>query len=435
MFTCYAQNFEDVLLWRALKDIPNGFYVDIGAQDPHIDSVSRGFYENGWRGFSIEPTQAYADKLRADRPDERIIQAAIGTGDQDLTFFEFPETGLSTADATVAAAHKAKGYHCVETVVPVLSLDRVLRDACRVDIHWLKIDVEGFEASVLESWGDCDIRPWIVVIESMEPLAQTPVHHVWESELLQRGYQYAYFDGLNRYYLSETHIDLAVFFGPGANIFDRFEISLLGRAPGAARLREAFLNTKSYPGASQKEFDQISAQRDLLLLERDRLANDREALVSECDRMRRQLTAMVDHAISAQNIERLLSATRASTSWRVTAPLRVAKRATQGDFTSFSRFANRPSKIIGLKRRARSVLARASSFLRERPSLRRAAFTLLDFIPPLRDRLLIALQHERAERAIVKRLAYTNYALSVEPERLTEWHALIDALPSNGKVS
>ena len=39
-FVSYAQNFEDVVLWRALGDIVAGCYLDIGAQDPVFDSVS-----------------------------------------------------------------------------------------------------------------------------------------------------------------------------------------------------------------------------------------------------------------------------------------------------------------------------------------------------------------------------------------------------------
>jgi hypothetical protein len=41
--TSYAQNFEDVMLWRALGHIENGFYIDIGAFDPSVDSVGKGF--------------------------------------------------------------------------------------------------------------------------------------------------------------------------------------------------------------------------------------------------------------------------------------------------------------------------------------------------------------------------------------------------------
>lgn len=33
-FDSYAQNFEDVILRRALKDVDKGSYVNVGAQDP-----------------------------------------------------------------------------------------------------------------------------------------------------------------------------------------------------------------------------------------------------------------------------------------------------------------------------------------------------------------------------------------------------------------
>ena len=85
--TSYAQNFEDVILWRALRSIKNGFYIDIGAQDPVIDSVSLAFYEHGWRGVHVEPTQRYANSLRKARPDEVVEQLAIGDSvESSLTF-------------------------------------------------------------------------------------------------------------------------------------------------------------------------------------------------------------------------------------------------------------------------------------------------------------------------------------------------------------
>ena len=57
-FVSYAQNFEDVMLWRALSDVKQGHYIDIGAQDPVINSVSLAFYEAGWRGIHVEATRS-----------------------------------------------------------------------------------------------------------------------------------------------------------------------------------------------------------------------------------------------------------------------------------------------------------------------------------------------------------------------------------------
>src|SRR3546814_8148035 len=103
---CFGQNFEDVVLWRALEHVQAGRYLDIGAQHPVIDSVSQSFYREGWRGVHVEPTPQYAAALRKDRPDETVIEAAAGDQTGLITLFVFPDTGLSTTTPQVAQDKK-----------------------------------------------------------------------------------------------------------------------------------------------------------------------------------------------------------------------------------------------------------------------------------------------------------------------------------------
>ena len=224
----YSQNFEDVMLWRALKHIENGFFIDIGAQDPVIDSVSLAFCEHGWQGIHVEPTQQYSDKLRNVHLSENVLQVAIGGQDGMLSFYEFEDTGLSTANFEIAGRHKEAGFSCIETLVPMMSLDTFFKRIGAKDIHWLKLDVEGFEKVVLESWKSSTILPWILVIESTAPLTQTENYNEWEYLLVNKGYRWVYFDGLNRFYIAPDHIDLAKAFNSPPNIFDNFQLS--GRA-------------------------------------------------------------------------------------------------------------------------------------------------------------------------------------------------------------
>src|SRR5690554_3122350 len=153
----YAQNFEDVMLWRALKHVENGFYIDIGAQDPVIDSVSLVFYEHGWRGVHIEPTDYYSRKLKKSRPDEIVTQVAIGGFDEKLEFYDFSGTGLSTADKTIAEQHSADGFQSIKKEVASTTLDDLLSSYAQREIHWLKIDVEGFEKKVIDSWSSSEV--------------------------------------------------------------------------------------------------------------------------------------------------------------------------------------------------------------------------------------------------------------------------------------
>ncbi len=221
----YAQNFEDVMLWRALKHVENGFYIDLGAQDPVIDSVSLAFHEHGWKGVHVEPTPHYAQMLRAQRPGDTVIEAAVADETGLITFFEIPETGISTGDPQIAQQHREQGFEIREITVPCVRLASIFKSCGARDIHWLKIDVEGFELSALASWGKSAVRPWIVVVESTLPMSQIDSHKQWESLLLKKGYTHAYFDGLNRYYVSRDKAELKHAFCAPPNVFDGFWLS------------------------------------------------------------------------------------------------------------------------------------------------------------------------------------------------------------------
>jgi FkbM family methyltransferase len=93
------------LLWRALKTIQKGFYVDVGANDPDIDSVTKAFYELGWNGINIEPVEQWFDKIVEKRSRDINLQLAVGDKKGKITIYEIPDTGLSTGDRETAVRH------------------------------------------------------------------------------------------------------------------------------------------------------------------------------------------------------------------------------------------------------------------------------------------------------------------------------------------
>lgn len=221
----YAQNFEDVMLWRALGHIDNGFYIDVGANDPIVDSVSLAFYKKGWRGVHVEPVSSLAYSISKSRPDESLEQAAVGTNEGKIIFYEVEGTGLSTAEEEIAARHRESGFKVFEREVECITLDSIFEKYHKNEIHWLKIDVEGREKDVLESWHVSGARPWIIVVESTVPLSGEENFQAWEAGLCDKGYSFVYFDGLNRFYLHENHADLQRHFSAPPNVFDNFVLS------------------------------------------------------------------------------------------------------------------------------------------------------------------------------------------------------------------
>src|SRR6202022_3024577 len=105
-----------------------------------------------------------------------------------LRFFEIPDTGISTGDAAIATQHRERGFEVREITVPCVPLSAIFEACSGQEIHWLKIDVEGFERQVLSSWGSAGARPWIVIAESTLPLTQIESHESWEALLIDQGY-------------------------------------------------------------------------------------------------------------------------------------------------------------------------------------------------------------------------------------------------------
>jgi FkbM family methyltransferase len=230
-FISYAQNCEDVLLWRALKHIKNGFYIDVGANDPEAHSVTKAFYERGWYGINIEPLPEFHQRFEAERPRDINLSIAAGAVDGDITLYDVPSVrGWASPDQSVAAMHREEGFEVTELSVPVRKLSDICQQHVQGQIHFLKIDVEGFEGEVLRGMDFVAWRPWIVVVEATLPNSRVTNHHTWENLLTDHNYQCVYFDGLNRYYVAAEHACLQDALRVQANVFDNFVTVHLSKA-------------------------------------------------------------------------------------------------------------------------------------------------------------------------------------------------------------
>jgi FkbM family methyltransferase len=204
----YAQNLEDVLLSRALAGVDHGYYVDVGAFDPDVDSVTRHFYDAGWCGINIEPVADQLALFARVRPRDINLNVALGRTNGTLTFHDFSPLGVSTLDPVV-----------------VLTLAQVCRDHDVRAIDFLKIDVEGHETEVLAGHDWNFVRPRILLVEATRPMSATPSYDAWEPMILHQGYLFAWFDGLNRYYLRREDADLLAHFRIPPNIFDGYVVA------------------------------------------------------------------------------------------------------------------------------------------------------------------------------------------------------------------
>lgn len=225
-FISYAQNYEDVMLWRALRNIDNGFYVDVGANDPTMLSVTRAFYDRGWSGINIEPVYSCYERLQNERSRDINLNIAIGNKSGEIVLYEAQQSALSTINEQIALKHQENGVSFRKILVPLLTLNEVLEKYAQgKDIHFMNIDVEGRELAVLQGLNLSKWRPWIIVIEATIPTTRTPNFMAWDPILLQNNYEFVYFDGLNRFYVAREHGELKEHFKLPPNLFDSFVLA------------------------------------------------------------------------------------------------------------------------------------------------------------------------------------------------------------------
>ncbi len=278
LLVSYAQNGEDVRLWRVFAALSRGFYVDVGAGDPVTNSVTKLFYDAGWDGINIEPGPNF-DLLERSRPRDVNVNVAIGSeaGEAEM-WITSPEPDLSSLQPPNEAL-LPPGFTVRRTTVRKERLGDILeRHAGNREIDFLKVDVEGAELQVLESLDLLKHRPKILLVEAVAPLEFHETSAVWQSSLIDNGYRFAGFDGINRFYVRDDQQHLISALEYPLSVLDRYVLH------DAQWRRDSSVHRAPIAGELDDEAD----------------------------------------------LQRQLEALHATVSWRVTRPLRALRRAQLG---------------------------------------------------------------------------------------------------------
>jgi FkbM family methyltransferase len=338
----HAQNGEDVRAWRALQHVDEPFYVEVGASDPVVDSVTASLSAEGWHGILVEPEPVAAQALTRARPRD-VVVAAAASGQAGIVTFRYGAVrGQGQVSPGVTTGAEQQGQ---QVIVPSVRLADVLDGAAPAAVHFMTIDVEGHEKQAIEGLELRRWRPWVLCIEATLPDSRTPAWQNWEPLLTAADYIFVASDGLNRWYVAAEHDELAPVVAEPFNVLDEildgWRRSTLEEALAqVAGLTVEVQDVKEQSArAAAQSAEALAAAREEAALVRQEatLASEELKLVrSRADALEK---AAGEARQEAQHLLRELGQTRlelatvtereqvllASKSWRLTSPLRAAR--------------------------------------------------------------------------------------------------------------
>lgn len=168
---CYSQEGEDIIL-NELFNIKNGFFVDVGAHEPHRFSNTYLLYKKGWRGINIDPLPKSKQKFDRVRPRDINVEVGISKNEDELTYYMFDEPALNGFSKEISYKRNAETNYKIigEKKIKTYPLAKILLQYLPKNqtIDVLNIDVEGLDLEVLQS-NDWDLfKPKVILVECLD---------------------------------------------------------------------------------------------------------------------------------------------------------------------------------------------------------------------------------------------------------------------------
>ena len=193
--TSFSQFGEDKFLSDYFRDW-QGVYIDVGGNHPINLSNTYLLYRRGWKGLVVEPIRRLYEKHRRIRPRDVQVNAAAGSADGQLTFYEVIPSVLSTCETAVFEELLSSGKAILlnKYTVPVVTVAELHRErlqSCPVSL--LSVDTEGHGMDVLCGVDWEAMHPEVVICEANTDSRQEEITRF----LSERGYKRAAQTGCN----------------------------------------------------------------------------------------------------------------------------------------------------------------------------------------------------------------------------------------------
>ena len=202
----YSYGGCDILINYVLQKISNGFYIDIGCQNPISNNNTYLLHKRGWKGLNIDLDQKNIDLFNIARPKDINLCLAISSEIKEKNLYFYHE-GSPINSLSPKLSNYKKDKPLIKKVSTEL-LENVLKNLNIKSFDYINIDVEGHELEVLKNFDIQLYKPKAVSVEYLDftmnklVFKNNKLENVIESEL------YKYFIKNDYFFVNWIHSDL-----------------------------------------------------------------------------------------------------------------------------------------------------------------------------------------------------------------------------------
>lgn len=163
----FSHTGEDLHIISLFNDKKNGFYVEVGSNNPITHSNTFKLYLSGWNGILIDANPYLIDISKRIRKKDICINALISNECQGTDFYISKNSNFSS----IYKNHVNDKDGIKEVLkMQTYSLDNILKENLDTFtfIDLLMIDVEGHDLEVLKSIDLNKYSPTLIVIEDLK---------------------------------------------------------------------------------------------------------------------------------------------------------------------------------------------------------------------------------------------------------------------------
>jgi len=191
---CIEKELEQKFIRQFFNDKHLGFFVDVGANHPVIDSQSWNLEQIGWDGLLIEPINEYCSLLREQRT-ALVVQAACSSPENQGSKLPMLVAGALSTLNNQTIARGINISNSRKEFVECRTLDSILDENGVEKIDFLSVDIEGHEMEMFKGFSLEKWKPSLVLLEDHI------INHDKYRFMIRHGYKNIFRTGLNNWFI------------------------------------------------------------------------------------------------------------------------------------------------------------------------------------------------------------------------------------------